>query len=508
MVVLAPGFTCGRLTVPLDHLNPASAGTIDIPFLRYSTPGVEQKGYLLHEGGGPSISAFRYLQRGFAEEVAAYANGTLHVVGYNPQGVESARGIKCFPDAAQQAGYDLRHQLYTSAGTQGSAFTFAEDAAWKQLYAKSCEENKVTGGILKYITTAYVARDLEAFRVAIKEPVLNFYGMFYSTVLGMTYANMFPETTGRIVLDASRDPTLWTGTLYKSQITGDDSGTVATLNVFGTLCAKAGPRACPLVSIAQAYNHSIPDVVLGYAQSLVAAPVVAPTTDVKIAWTLTKDLLLGFTGRILGSPENWQLFSGAATGDASQLRGGGNIRIRFDTDTPDTAVAQFAPKNVPTLSNSQVTYICNDAKPATGRPLKEWIEEAARADREAPLKGPRTVSANLACGYWKTRPVERYDGPWENFTKKAKNNKILIIGATLYESSSPSANSQRVSALLGDGARLLVHDGVGPYWDSQKSSCTRDVVARYLINGELVENGKVGKAESEVFDPNFAFPGM
>ena len=47
--------------------------------------------------------------------------------------------------------------------------------------------------------------DLEAIRIALGEPSLNYLGYSYGTVLGMTYAQMFPATMGAMVLDGPPD---------------------------------------------------------------------------------------------------------------------------------------------------------------------------------------------------------------------------------------------------------------------------------------------------------------
>ncbi len=55
------------------------------------------------------------------------------------------------------------------------------------------------------VGTRNVARDLEAIRIALGEPKLDYLGYSYGTVVGATYAQMFPTTIRTMVLDGPPD---------------------------------------------------------------------------------------------------------------------------------------------------------------------------------------------------------------------------------------------------------------------------------------------------------------
>lgn len=73
------------------------------------------------------------------------------------------------------------------------------DAARERLVA--CEARY--GDYLGLLGTTQGVRDLEALRLAMGEPVLNYLGLSYGTRIGVTYAAMFPGTVGNMVLDGS-----------------------------------------------------------------------------------------------------------------------------------------------------------------------------------------------------------------------------------------------------------------------------------------------------------------
>ena len=61
------------------------------------------------------------------------------------------------------------------------------------------------GSYAGQVGTRNVARDLEAIRITLGEPKLDYLGYSYGTILGITYAQMFPTTVDHMVLDGPPD---------------------------------------------------------------------------------------------------------------------------------------------------------------------------------------------------------------------------------------------------------------------------------------------------------------
>ena len=61
------------------------------------------------------------------------------------------------------------------------------------------------GAYAGQVGTRNVARDVEAIRVASGEPKLDYLGYSYGTIVGITYAQMFPTTVDAMVLDGPPD---------------------------------------------------------------------------------------------------------------------------------------------------------------------------------------------------------------------------------------------------------------------------------------------------------------
>jgi len=71
--------------------------------------------------------------------------------------------------------------------------------------------------------------------------LLNFLGCSYGTFLGQTFASMFPDRVGRMVLDSVVDPDDWVSGSFGNDLTSSD----AAFSTFFQYCNLAGPTQCP-----------------------------------------------------------------------------------------------------------------------------------------------------------------------------------------------------------------------------------------------------------------------
>ncbi|MEL4320117.1 alpha/beta hydrolase [Leifsonia sp. YIM 134122] len=85
-------------------------------------------------------------------------------------------------------------------------------------FSTGCAEN--TGELLRFVDTESAARDLDILRAALGESTLDYLGFSYGTLLGATYADLFPHAVGRMVLDGAVDPTITLSDIFLSQAEG------------------------------------------------------------------------------------------------------------------------------------------------------------------------------------------------------------------------------------------------------------------------------------------------
>ncbi|MBQ7803969.1 alpha/beta fold hydrolase [Rhodococcus sp. (in: high G+C Gram-positive bacteria)] len=184
---------CASVAVPRNYAEP-DGGTIDVLVTRHRAedPG-SRTGVLFTNPGGPGGDAIGS-NRMFVDVLPAVVRAQWDVIGVQPRGLPYAGALSCVmgPEHAMAAGF----------GFGGAAARAA------------CESG--TPGAAAHLTTENTARDWEQVRIALGEKSIDIYGLSYGTVLGSTYATLFPEGTGRMVLDSAVDPTwLWNEVLWQ-----------------------------------------------------------------------------------------------------------------------------------------------------------------------------------------------------------------------------------------------------------------------------------------------------
>lgn len=186
---------CATVLAPLDWDNPAGEA-IEIAVTR--VPGGDSsRGPLFVNPGGPGFGG-----QDFAKSLAGRWDN-YDVYGWDPRGTGQSTRVVCgtFQETEEFVLLD------------SSPDDDAEDQALREGaidFAQQCRD--ASGDLLDHITTIDVVRDLDLLRHLSGADNLNYVGVSYGTYLGAMYAQLFPDTSGRLVLDAAveitdRDPT-------------------------------------------------------------------------------------------------------------------------------------------------------------------------------------------------------------------------------------------------------------------------------------------------------------
>ena len=232
------GFQCAAVRVPLSYRHPRGA-TIRIAVVRHlATDPARRIGTLFINSGGPGVQIEPFVD-GFGDLPAAIA-ARYDIITFDPRGFGYSTAVRCFPTMAAESKF--------LGGLPAFPVGARQDAAWVRTWARFDARCAARGGrLLRHDTTANVARDMNLLRQAVGAPVLNYLGVSYGTGLGATYANLFPATTGHMVLDANLNPVAWThpdGVLPTFLRQGSDQASAAVMRDFLDLCGQTTTSAC------------------------------------------------------------------------------------------------------------------------------------------------------------------------------------------------------------------------------------------------------------------------
>lgn len=107
--------------------------------------------------------------------------------------------ISCFPSDAFRDRYSLFTSRYRETSRNHSFFSVQITDSYNEAILSACLSKY--GDIPRFLSTAFVARDVNEIRKALKEDLLYGYMVSYGTGIGQTYSQMFPTKVGRLILD-------------------------------------------------------------------------------------------------------------------------------------------------------------------------------------------------------------------------------------------------------------------------------------------------------------------
>jgi pimeloyl-ACP methyl ester carboxylesterase len=191
---------CANVRVPLDWEHPHGR-KIELAVIRYlaSRPG-QRIGSLFTNPGGPAGSVQQVRDEGAALDAAG--RGRFDVVGWDIRGAGESTHVRCFRSEKRRAAFFHGWSIPT---TRAAARRYLHKTAE---LARRCR--KVSGALLRHISLADTAHDLDYLRRLVGDRRLTFLGISAGTVIGQTYANMYPRRVRAMVLDGVLDPVTYT----------------------------------------------------------------------------------------------------------------------------------------------------------------------------------------------------------------------------------------------------------------------------------------------------------
>jgi pimeloyl-ACP methyl ester carboxylesterase len=444
-------FQCTVLRVPLDYDRPEGE-VIDIAVLRSPATGGDRLGSLVVNPGGPGGSGLDYARAARAV-VSGAVRDRYDVVGFDPRGVGESTPIDCLSD-------DELDDFVAADASPDDEAEIAELQAQSEALGAGCLER--SGDLLPHVSTVDVARDLDVLRAVLGDEQFTYLGKSYGTSIGATYAELFPERVGRMVLDGAMDPAL-----PREQVAlGQADGFERALRAYLDECLADD---CPLgrtLGEAQVTLDNLLAVI--DAQPLPAGDESRPLTQSLAVLGIGYPLYLRAD---VGYPALTEALTAALAGDGSPLLTLADLYLHRDEEGYQG-----------NLNEAFYAVSCLD------RPDTFTVAEVQQAeDRFAdvsPVFGPYLAWSGLPCTIW---PVEATAAPGPLTAEGAA--PILVVGTT-GDPATPYEWAVSLADQLASGV-LLTYEGFVHTAYRKNNDCVDDAVDRYLIEGEPPEDGLV-----------------
>jgi pimeloyl-ACP methyl ester carboxylesterase len=470
------GFQCATARVPLDYSNPRGP-TIHLAVIRHrASDRAHRIGTLFFNPGGPGASGTMILPllvERLPPALQALA-ARFDIASWDPRGVGSSTAVKCLPTVEDEFRF-----LHGTVAGESFPVGRAEMDRWIERYRifdRLCARRN--RNLLRHVSTADTARDLDLLRAAVGDRRLSYLGYSWGTFLGATYANLFPGRVRALLIDGNLNPTAYVSRQLRANrglfLSTDlrqrsDQGSARDLNAFLELCGRTDTAHCAFSAGSAAATQAQYFALLGRLR-----------TDPQSA-QVTYAEVVSDTGSALEGPGGWP--------DLAQL-----LQQVWTTGQEPTGSAPSAP---PQSIGQTFAIRCSESPnpgPAGFRSLDRFAY-----DRSGPI-GPWWLWTAVGCASWSASAADRYAGPWNRRTA----NPVLVVGNT-HDPNTPYQGAVAMARQLAR-ARLLTLDGYGHTSVADPSACVFRAYVAYLIHVRLPPRGTVCQPDRAPFDPDFGQP--
>jgi len=326
---------------------------------------------------------------------------------------------------------------------------------------------------------------------------LNLIGLSYGTIVGQTFASLYPEFVSRMVLDGPVSSKDWVAKWQMDHLIDTDA-------VWDTLqddCFEV-KKACPLWRISDASSADIKYRVVELLEKLKHRPAYTVSNesarlityrDVKLAmyWTtMAPHIAAPITAVILDELINSYT----------------NVTISYRFWDLLTALNPLQEETQDTRADSNAdagtAVNCGDAEDITNSSVADFKEYLSALENQSSIAAFFQGERRIRCLGWPIRPAWRFTGP---FTTKREDGSskletpILFMGNRLDPMTSLKVLDETVrgfpgSVVLEQNARG--HCALG----GVVSECTMRYLRDYLRNGSLPLSGTICGEDCNLFD--------
>lgn len=427
--------------MPLDYRAPRGPKiTLAVSRLTAARPELRRGALLMIPGGpgnpglgGPSSAAKRLPQS---------VLDRYDVIGFDPRGVGQSAPVDC-----GLAHDDLSMtKLRPWPAPDG---TITDNLATARRIAETCARNG--GPVIRTMSTANEARDIDRIRQALGEQRLSAWGESYGTYAGAVYATMFPQHTDRIVLDSNDNPD--PSRVGRGWMAGFDTGAEDRFPDFAAWASAPG-NPDRVAESPQAVRALYLDLAARLDRQPIPWPGANPAT---------------LNGNVLREAMLESLYADAKFPALAQLilAAQGTRPLPLPSTPPDQALQN-------TVAAAVGTFCDDVAWPGSATDLAR----AVAADRVThPLTAGMPVNV-MPCTFWPYPPAE----PAVRVTPDGPSNVVLV--QNLRDPATPYTGALKLRQAFGNRARMIAVDSGGhDAYRANGNACGDSLVTNFLVTG-------------------------
>jgi pimeloyl-ACP methyl ester carboxylesterase len=459
------GAQCATASVPKDYGSPAK-GALKLAVAKSPATG-KKEGSLFFNFGGPGAPAAIYVEA-FGADLFPALNEHFDIIGMDPRGVgDSQPSIDCHANQETEGFYSEPFQT-------PEIVNFPALVKKDKGYIQKCLDNNK--GILPYVGTANVARDMDQIRQAVGDDKLTYLGFSYGTYLGATYASLFPNKYRALVLDGPVDATNYAnhpsnGLLEQSAGFEREFGRfMQACAVDQTACSGFGgsdPWDAYDQLVDQANANPIPAT--GYAPD--PRPIKGDDLNAAVFSELYAKFLWGELAKALAD---------AQKGDGSAIRQ--LVDEGFYGRDPDTG--EYSP-------GGDLYFLITAADQTYDhKNLSQYLDLGDLAWGMFDHVYVNNGYSELNYGLYPVQGQDTFKGPF----RVPKSSPTILVVDTTYDPATPYRGGKRLARDLGQ-TRLLTMRGDNHTAYQGNSPCIDQKVEDYLINLTLPAPGTTCKQD-------------
>ncbi|SHF63017.1 alpha/beta hydrolase [Streptoalloteichus hindustanus] len=436
------GMQCASIAVPVDWRHPDGETLTLALGRRPATDPARRRGVLIVNPGGPGDSGVGWVR----DELpfTSTLRERFDIVGIDTR------------DTHLRCDQGLRIQRDNLPLLPG-ATDHQHRVAVNQALARSCRH--FSGALYDHVSSADLARDMDHVRAALGEARLNYYGISYGTLVGQTYAELFPSRIRAMVLDSVVDHSLDP----RAYVTSSAWGLEDAFAAFARWCRTA--QTCDL-------SDRDPQRHLGELWHAAARGRLRDSRDQPVS----PDALSASVDGALRSGELRWHDLGASLADLRVAPDTASAADPATSAQPHQPDRQTTPTDIPDVEHRPTPLLCADWRFDAADParLDQYWELSVRA-------APHT-----RVNRWSWEWITRCAG-WPDATTNPPHRlrvphlaPVLVANAR-HDVATPHPWARSVAEQL-PGSTLLTYDGARHEVYLPASPCMTGAIDRYLVD--------------------------